>query len=77
MANPAVQHTVNAAVVAAPIVSSWANFPAIVTVTLGCCGIVYYVIVIGEKIAGWRAQWLQIRQSATAVAVKHEADKVG
>lgn len=67
MANPSIQHTVNAAVVAAPVASLWAHFPEVITVTLGILGIVYYSIVIGEKIAGWRAQWLQIKASSRSV----------
>jgi hypothetical protein len=73
--NPAVQHTVNGAVVAAPIVSAWANFPAVVTVVLGCLGILYYLIVIIEKIAGWRAQWLQIRSSSRTVVQRLQDEK--
>lgn len=69
-ASPSVQHTINAVVAAAPVASFWARFPEIVTVVVGCLAAIYYTMVIGEKIAGWRAQWLQIRASSRAVA-KH------
>lgn len=67
MTNPNVQHSVNAVVASAPVVSIWAHFPEAVTVIVGILAIIYYVIVIAEKIAGWRAKWLQVKQSSHRV----------
>lgn len=73
--NPALQHTINAAVAAAPVASAWARFPEFVTVAVGCAAFIYYVMVIGEKIAGWRAQYLQIKSSSRTVAQRLEEDR--
>ena len=74
MSNPPAQHVINAAVASAPAVSFLANFPRDVTVAVGCLAGIYYVMVIIEKLFGWRAQWLQIKQSSRAVAAKVKAD---
>lgn len=61
-------HAANAAAVVFPVASVVLHLPEIVTVVVGILGIVWYAILIGEKIAGWRAQFLQIQASSRAVA---------
>lgn len=64
------QHVVNAAPAGITIAALWANLPEIVTVLAGIGAIIWYAILIAEKVVGWRAKWLQVRASARRVAAK-------
>lgn len=57
MANPAAQHSVNAAVALAPAASMWAHAPEIVTTAVGVMAFLYYLVYFIEKIAAWRQSW--------------------
>ena len=61
-------HAANAAAVAFPVASVVLHLPEIVTVVVGILGIVWYGILIGEKIMGWVKQMKQIRASSRNVA---------
>lgn len=63
-------HAANAAAVVIPVASVTFHLPEVITVLVGILGIIWYAILIGEKIARWRAQWKQTRQSTGRVAVK-------
>lgn len=60
-------HAANVAAIAFPMASVVLHLPEVVTVVVGILGIIWYGILIGEKIAGWRAQFLQIQASSRTV----------
>lgn len=48
-----IHHAANAAAVAIPVGSVVFHLPEWVAVTAGILGIIWYLILIGEKITGW------------------------
>lgn len=66
----AAHHAANAAAVAIPVGSVIFRLPEIVTLVVGVLGIIWYAILIAEKMTKWWQQLKQIRQSAHRVAVK-------
>jgi hypothetical protein len=75
MANNGVQyatmhHTANVAAVAVPFGAIAYHLPDAIVATTGLLGAVWYLILIGEKVALWRVQWRQTRESANRVALK-------
>jgi len=48
-----VHHAANAAAVAIPVGSVVFHLPEWVAIVAGCLGIIWYMILIGEKISGW------------------------
>lgn len=75
MDNPTVQHITNAVPAAATLAALWARLPEVVTVFAGLGAIIWYAIIIAEKVVGWRAKWLQMRASARSVAQRIEEDR--
>ncbi len=49
-----IHHSANAAAVTFPLMALWLNAPMIFSITTGVLGIIWYCILIGEKIAAWR-----------------------
>jgi hypothetical protein len=62
-----IHHAANTAAIAIPVGAVMFHLPEIVAIITGILGIVWYSILIVEKVASWRAQWLQIRQSSRSV----------
>lgn len=75
--NPTIHHGINAAVVAAPVVSWWAQFPEHVTLVVGCLAAIYYMMVIVEKASTWYRKFKQLRQSAHRVGTKLQEERHG
>lgn len=48
-----VHHAANTAAVTFPLMSLWLNAPQILTVVTAVLGVVWYCILIGEKIYTW------------------------
>jgi len=49
-----IHHAANTAAVVFPIMSLWLNAPMILTIITGVLGVIWYCILIGEKIMAWR-----------------------
>jgi hypothetical protein len=49
-----IHHSANAAAIVIPVMSSWLNGPLILTYLTGALGIIWYCILIGEKIIAWK-----------------------
>jgi hypothetical protein len=49
-----IHHAANAAAIVIPVMSSLLNGPMILTYLTGTLGVIWYCILIGEKIATWR-----------------------
>lgn len=67
--SPIMQHTVNAAVAAAPVATIWAHAPEIVTTGVGVMAFLYYLLFFIEKFQAWRRTW---RKVTTTTVTKTE-----
>jgi uncharacterized integral membrane protein len=49
-----IHHAANTAAVAFPLLTFWLNAPQILTITTAVLGVIWYCILIGEKVWSWR-----------------------
>jgi hypothetical protein len=73
----AIHHAANTAAIAIPVGAIAYHLPDAVVATTGLLGATWYLILIGEKIALWRAQWRQTRESANRVALILQEERHG
>jgi hypothetical protein len=71
-----IHHSANAAAVTIPVLSAWLNAPVLLTVVTSILGIVWYCILIGEKVLAWKqrhdAQMSAIKASLKSIDSKLE-----
>lgn len=68
MQEPTAQHTVNAAALVVPLVSSALSWPEVLTIILTCLGILWYLIQMGDWAVKKCKIFIMIRQSSRRVA---------
>jgi hypothetical protein len=72
-----IHHAANAAAIVFPVSAVLLHMPEVIAIITGLLGIIWYSILIVEKVALWRTQWRQTRESANRVAIVLQEERHG
>ncbi len=72
-----IHHAANAAAVAIPAGAAVFHLPDILTIMTAIAGLLWYAILISEKVALWFRKYRQFRQSSHRVATKLNEERHG